>query len=49
MDLTAVKGIKITAKDRARQWEGGLCMYCRDSRHFEAACQRKLKVVLDQV
>src|SRR6202022_1354180 len=43
MDLSAVKGKKITPEERKRRREGGLCMYCGDSRHFAASCPRKLK------
>ena len=49
MDLSAVKGKKITAEERKCQREGGLCMYCGDTRHFAAACPRKLKAASGQV
>src|SRR6202158_4801217 len=49
MDLSAVKGKKITPEERKRQREGGLCMYCGDSRHFAASCPRKLKAASGQV
>ena len=49
MDLSAVKGKKITPEERKRRREGGLCMYCGDSRHFAVACPRKLKAAAGQV
>ena len=49
MDLSAVKGRKITPEERKRRREGGLCMYCGDSRHFAASCPRKLKAASGQV
>jgi hypothetical protein len=49
MDLSAVKGRKITPEERKLGKEGGLCMYCGDSRHFAASCPRKLKAVSGQV
>jgi hypothetical protein len=49
MDLPELKGRKITPEDRMRRREGGLCMYCGDSRHFAASCPRKLKAVSGQV
>ena len=48
MDLSAVKGKKITPEERKRRREGGLCMYYGDSRHFAALCQRKLKAASGQ-
>ena len=48
MDLSAVKGKKITPEERKRRREGGLCMYCGDSRHFAASCPRKLKAASGQ-
>jgi hypothetical protein len=49
MDLSALKGKKITPEERKRRREGGLCMYCGDSRHFAASCPRKLKAASGQV
>ena len=49
MDLSAVKGKKITLEAHKWQREGGLCMYCGDSRHFAASCPRKLKATSGQV
>jgi hypothetical protein len=49
IDLSALKGRKITPEERKRRREGGLCMYCRDSRHFAASCPRKLKAASGQV
>jgi hypothetical protein len=49
MDLSALKGRKITPEERKRRREGGLCMYCGDSRHFAASCPRKLKAASGQV
>ena len=49
MDLSAVKGKKISQEERKRRREGGLCMYCGDSRHFAASCPRKLKAASGQV
>jgi hypothetical protein len=49
MDLSAVKGKKITPEERNRRREVGLCMYCGDSRYFAASCPRKLKAVSGQV
>jgi hypothetical protein len=48
MDLSAVKGRKITPEERKRRREGGLCMYCGDSRHFAASCPRKSKAAAGQ-
>jgi hypothetical protein len=49
MDLSALKGRKITPEERKRRREGGLCMYCRVSRHVAASCPRKLKAASGQV
>jgi hypothetical protein len=49
MDLSAVKGRKITPEERKTRSGGGLCRYCGDSRHFAASCPRKLKAVSKQV
>jgi hypothetical protein len=49
MDLLALKGRKITPKERMCRREGGLCMYCGDSRHFVASCPRKLKATSGHV
>jgi hypothetical protein len=49
MDLSAIKGRKITPEELKCRKEGGLCMYCGDSRHFAASCPRKLKAALGQV
>jgi hypothetical protein len=49
MDLSALKGKKITPEERKRWREEGLCMYCGDSRHFTASCPRKLKAASGQV
>jgi hypothetical protein len=49
MDLSALKGRKITSEERKHRREGGLCMYCGDSRHFAASCPRKLKAASGQV
>jgi hypothetical protein len=49
MDLSALEGRKITPEERKRRREGGLCMYCGDSRHFAASCPRKLKAASGQV
>jgi hypothetical protein len=43
MDLSAMKGRKITPEERKRRREGRLCMYCGDASHFAASCPRKLK------
>jgi hypothetical protein len=48
-DLSAINGRKITQEERKCQREGGLCMYCGDSRHFAASCPRKLKAASGQV
>jgi hypothetical protein len=49
MDLSAIKGRKITPKERKHRREGGLCMYCGNSRHFAASCPRKLNATSGQV
>jgi hypothetical protein len=49
MDLSALTGRKIIPEERKRRREGGLCMYCGDSRHFAASCPRKLKATSGQV
>jgi hypothetical protein len=49
MDLSALKGRKITPEERKNQREGGLCMYCGNSRHFAASCPWKLKAASGQV
>jgi hypothetical protein len=49
MDLSALKVRKITPEERKRRREGGLCMYCGDSRHFAASYPRKLKAASGQV
>jgi hypothetical protein len=49
MDLSAIKGRKITPEERKRRREGGLYMYCGDSRHFTASCTKKLKAASGQV
>jgi hypothetical protein len=49
MDLSVLKGRKILPEERKRRREGGLCMYCRDSRHFAASCPRKLKAASGRV
>jgi hypothetical protein len=46
MDLSAVKVKKITPEEfKRRRREGGLCMYCKNSRHCAMSCPRKLKAV----
>jgi hypothetical protein len=49
MDISALQGSKITPEERKRRREGGLCIYCGDSRHFVASCPRKLKAASGQV
>jgi hypothetical protein len=49
MDLSALEGRKITLEERKRRREGGLCMYCGDTRHFAASCPRKFKAASGQV
>lgn len=49
MDLSAVKGKKITAEERKRHREGGLGMYFGNSRYFTASCPRKLNAPAGQV
>jgi hypothetical protein len=49
INLSAVKGSKITPEECKRQREGGLCIYCGNSRYFAASCSRKLKAVAGQV
>jgi hypothetical protein len=49
IDLSAIKGRKITQEERKRRREGGLCLYCGDSRHFAASCPRKFKAASGQV
>jgi hypothetical protein len=49
MDVSALKGWKITPEERKRRREGGLCMYCGDSRHCAASFPRKLKAASGQV
>jgi hypothetical protein len=39
----------IAPNETKQQREEGLCMNCRDGRHFAAACPGKLKVVLGQI
>jgi hypothetical protein len=43
IDLSAVKGKRITPEKFKQRREGGLYKYCGDSRHFEASCPRRLK------
>ena len=33
MDLDASKGKKLTAEERKRRWEKGLCLYCGSDKH----------------
>jgi hypothetical protein len=49
LDLSTVKGKKITPGERTIWREGGLGMYCGDNRHFTASCPRKLKADSGQV
>jgi hypothetical protein len=49
MDLSAVKGKKITPEERKRRRQGGLCMYCGDIKHFATSCPSKLKAASGQV
>jgi hypothetical protein len=49
MDLSALKGGKITPEERKHRRERGLCMYCGDARHFAASCPRKFKAASKQV
>jgi hypothetical protein len=49
MDLSVLKGRKITPQDRKHRTAGGLFMYCGNSRHFVASCPRKLKAASGQV
>jgi hypothetical protein len=48
MDLSAVKGRKITPEEQTYPREGGLCIYCGNSRHITASCQRKMKAASGQ-
>jgi hypothetical protein len=49
MNPSAIKGRKLTPAELKRRREGGLCIYCGDSRHFAASCPRKLKAVSGHV
>jgi hypothetical protein len=49
IDLSAVKGMKIKPEQCKWQREGGLCIYCGDSRHFVASCPKKLKAASGQI
>jgi hypothetical protein len=49
MDMSTVKGRKITPEERKRRREGELSVCCGNSRHFAASCPRTLKAVSGQV